>query len=132
MRRENRIGLVLLAGALALGLLAPTVACAAAGTSDGRKAELKKLHVLVVLDTNSSLEPELRIDQGHLETLFQDNVPRERLALKVFTGKQVTREAILAHYRSLKVSPNDALLFFYGGHGGRTPAGKPFFYLSNH
>ena len=94
--------------------------------------ELKKLHVLVVLDTNSNLADGLNIDRGHLEQLFsEDRVPRNRITVKVMTGKEVTRENILAYYRDRKVGPDEGLFFFYGGHGGRTPDSKLFFALES-
>jgi hypothetical protein len=41
----------------------------------------------------------------------------------------VTREGILAHFRTLKVAPDEGLLIYYGGHGGRTPGGELFLAL---
>jgi hypothetical protein len=83
--------------------------------------ELKKLRVLVVLDTVSNLERQLRVDEGRLVGLLADNVPPERLDVKVLKDRKATRAEVLKYYRTLKTGPDEALFFFYGGHGAIDP-----------
>src|SRR4051794_30819350 len=68
----------LLAGLLCLGLSSFLPAAPLPGPP-----ELKKLHVLVVFDTSSNLDPSLRIDYGNLEGLLKDKIPPERMTLKI-------------------------------------------------
>lgn len=109
------------AACVCLLLLAGAVApVEAAGPAKG------KLHALVVFDTECSLKNELKYDiRNFSETL--KCVPKNQLNATVLTGSQVTRAKVLAYFRNLEVGPNDAVLFFYGGHGARTQAGELYF-----
>jgi hypothetical protein len=84
--------------------------------------EVKKLHVLVVLDTEDELlTASLAIDKKRIRHFLKTNIPEERYALTVIEGKDVTPERIVAYYRDLKVEADDGLLCFYGGHGATDP-----------
>jgi hypothetical protein len=96
------------------------LAVAAAGPA--RAADpARKLHVLLAIDTASNLRDSVLIDQRRMERLFRCNVPADRLSISTLTGPNLTTAGVLAHYRGLKVGPDDALLFFYAGHGAMDP-----------
>jgi hypothetical protein len=118
----------------------PSLVLRARGSADappkprpGSTAELKKLHVILVFDTGAAdLALGLRVDQTRVRNLLVQNIPGSRLDMDkshLFEGKQVTREEILKAVRKLEVGPEDGILFYYGGHGGRTPDGKHFLAL---
>jgi hypothetical protein len=81
-------------------------------------AELRKLHVLVVLDTAGELRKQLEVDEIRLTRCLRERIPRDRYELKLLKGKEVTRERILKACRELKAGPDDGVLFYYAGAGG--------------
>jgi hypothetical protein len=110
--------LTLIALCSSLGPFARSVQAAVQAAGQPRPAELKKLHILVILDTQSNLADGLRIDEKRLDALLFDTIPLERRGkLDFFTGKDVTREKILSWVKSLRVTPDEGILVFYGGHG---------------
>lgn len=90
-------------------------------------SELKKLHVLLAIDTNSALADSVDADRRNLETLLRKHIPRDRMDVVVLQGEQLTRDAILQHYKNLKYGPDDAVLFFYAGHGKIDEMKRPYF-----
>jgi hypothetical protein len=83
--------------------------------------ELRKVHALLVVDTLSDLGESVKIDGERVDHLLSNNLPRDRVEIRVLTGKDVKADAILAYYRDLKVGPDDALFFYYAGHGATDP-----------
>lgn len=88
--------------------------------------ELKKLHALLVVDTNAGLGESVEIDGHRIEMLLKNNIPAKRLELKILKGKDVTADKILKYYQSLRVDRSDGLFFYYAGHGATDP-GKGHF-----
>jgi hypothetical protein len=107
------IGGMLLAGAM----LASAVPLARAADPE----QLKKLYVVLVFDTDDEdLAPSLEKDEDRIKTLLRVTIPSSRYEIaRTLKGKQVSAARIVAAVKSLrgKVTPDDALLFFYGGHG---------------
>jgi hypothetical protein len=100
--------------ALALSALVP----AARATEDpARPNELKRVRALLVIDTESNLVDSVKHDRENMRILLQEHIPAERCKVDVLEGKKVTRQDILRYYRDLKTGPDEALLFFYAGHG---------------
>jgi Caspase domain len=85
--------------------------------SKGSVSELKKLRVLLVIDSGSNLSNSVARDRANLEKTLRNAIPRDHLDIKVIDGKGVTRDAILETIRGLKTGPTEALLFYYAGHG---------------
>ncbi len=79
--------------------------------------ELRKLHVLVVADTAGDLRESVSADRSRVHSLFDRNIPDQRLAISHLDGKQVTRAAVLAHVRKLKPGREDGVVFYFAGHG---------------
>jgi hypothetical protein len=90
------------------GLLAAAPCLAAA------PPELKKLRVLLVL-SGAEMKNSVDIDEWRLNVLLRSNIPRDRLEITTLKGDKATREAVLAHYRTLKTNAGEALLFYSSG-----------------
>jgi hypothetical protein len=110
--------------ALVLAVLASVTAPSGAAPTE----ELTKLKVLIALDTNSNLKPQLEVDEGRFRQTLEMNIPAARMEITTFKANKVTRDAILGHYKNLAVTPKDALLFFYGGHGATDPKTKRLYF----
>ena len=96
-----------------------------------------KVFVLIVCDTEAeNIESAVEVDckrlKGLLLTAFEDKEIGE-LHLTVLKGKKATWANIRDYYlKELKgkVTPDDALFFYYSGHGGISSYGNQAFYLS--
>lgn len=100
---------------LAAGLLASPLAAQ-------EVSEAKRVRVLIAVDTHDKMGLAWGIDGANMRdtlsaTLKKQNLG-DRLTIEMFTGKQVTPENIIAYYQGLQADPEDALLFYYSGHGG--------------
>jgi hypothetical protein len=102
-----------------------------AGRLQAAPPELKRIHVLVALDTTSDLKDELVIDRHRLVRLLHHGIPADRLDLKFLTGAKLTPASVLAHYQHLRISPDEGLVFFYGGHGAMDPKKGHYLQLQN-
>jgi hypothetical protein len=122
----GRTSAALIAGIwLGLSLAAGTV------THAGPAPELRKVHALLVVDTLSDLGESVKIDGQRIDRLLSGNLPRDRVEIRILTGKDVNADAILAYYRDLKVGRDDALFFYYAGHGATDPQGGHFLALQD-
>lgn len=95
--------------------------------------ELKKLHVLLVFDTNDpkkKFNDSLRRDLRNLESLLKRAVPEGRFTKRVLQGSDVNKRTILGYFDKLTVGPEEGLLFYYCGHGGiDKKTRKPYFQI---
>lgn len=94
---------------VALGSAAPAFA-----------ADAPKLHALLVCDTtDENLRKAAGKDRDHMRGILKDNIPDKQLAITVIegAGAKIRPAAVLDYYKALHVGPNDALLFYYTGHG---------------
>jgi hypothetical protein len=99
-------------------LLLVSLALLAAPGSTPAQGELKKLHVLLVLDTSDrTLGDIVKRDGDIIERLLRENIPPARLTIDVLKGEQATKENIQNHYARLGKVTEDALLFYFSGHG---------------
>jgi hypothetical protein len=94
-------------------------------------SELTKVHVLLVFDTTSDLKDQLVRDQKRVGRLLRNNLPPKLVEVKTLIGREATREKILAYYRSVPVSADEGLVFFYGGHGAMDPKKGHYLQLQN-
>ncbi|MGL4553021.1 MAG: caspase family protein [Gemmataceae bacterium] len=82
---------------------------------------LKKLYVVMVFDTDDEdLAPSLEKDESRLKSLLKMTILPGRYEIaKTLKKNQVSAAKIVDAIRSLKgkVKADDAVLFFYGGHG---------------
>jgi len=103
-------------------LLAGCVLASASSVSRAAEPQLlKKLYVVMVFDTNDEdLAASLKVDKGRLKAMLKAAIPSSRYEIVAeLEGAKVTAKGILDTVKSLKgkVSANDAVLFYYGGHG---------------
>jgi hypothetical protein len=118
--------LPLLLTALALGQSAPLPLVPPAKFVAPIKAvkakEATRLRILVVVDTDDRLGVTWGRDGDNVKAVLESALKKQHLddrhTLEVFTGKQVTPERIIAHYRDRAPGPGEALVFYYSGHGG--------------
>lgn len=114
---------------LALSLMLAVSGCASVASA--QPVELRKLHVLMVLDTSArELATSLQIDEKRVLRLWSETIPESRRSVTVLKGDQATRKDVLAYYDRLTLAPDEGLVFYYGGHGARDEkTNKPFFDL---
>src|SRR5712692_4115135 len=93
--------------------------------------ELARLRVLLVVDTNSTLKDSVESDRERLRHMLVEAIPPSRRSITVLDGDKVTKANILGSIRSLKTGPDEALLFYYCGHGAMDPQKGRYFALQN-
>jgi hypothetical protein len=93
--------------------------------------ELRKVHALLVVDTRSGLGESVKVDGERIDRLLSNNLPKDRAEIRILTGKDVNADAILTYYRDLKVGRDDALFFYYAGHGATDPEKGHFLALQD-
>ena len=96
---------------VSLALIIPAAAASA------EPPELKKLHVLMVIDTNTNLKESITVDKERMELFLRHTIPPDRYDLKMLTGDEVTDKAVLDYYQKLQTNASEGLLFYYAGHG---------------
>jgi len=107
-------------GWIALGLLVTLGWCGGAAAQTP-PPELRKVHALLVIDTLSDLGESVKVDGERIDHLLSNMLPKDRAEILVLTGKDVNANAILSYFRGLKAGPDDALFFYYAGHGATDP-----------
>ncbi len=75
------------------------------------------LYALLVCDTASNLTAAVRLDQKRMTELFERQMPEDRCSVVVLKGADVTPQRVRKYYDELKPGPNDALVFYFTGHG---------------
>lgn len=86
--------------------------------------EASRVRILLVIHTNGEVEGKecgFAVDGQSVREVIETNLKKQRLenryTLDVLTGDDVTAAKVLGYYRTLKTSPDEALVFFYSGHG---------------
>ncbi len=93
-----------------------------AGAQEAKTKEVKHLKVLLVLDTSDPvLAKGVHRDGRNFTSFLSNNIPKDRYDLVTLAGESITADQVLAHYKQLKVEPDDGLLFYYSGHGSIRP-----------
>ncbi len=88
--------------------------------------EFRKVYALLVVDTMGELGESPKIDGERIDRLLSGGLPPDRVEIRLITGKDVNAAGILNYCRSVKAGPNDALFFYYAGHGGTDPSKGQF------
>ncbi|MDG3006875.1 PDZ domain-containing protein [Paludisphaera mucosa] len=87
------------------------------GTASARADGRRVIQAILVVDDNSQLAG-LDLDLEHVNAALSLGLGADdQLVGKVFRGREVTPRNLLLYIASLKVDPNDTLLFYYTGHG---------------
>lgn len=92
------------------------------------------LHVVIACDTRADdVGADMKVNASSLEDVVRANVTADALnVVKVADGpgERLDRDAVLAAIAALPVAPDDAVFFFYSGHGAFNPAtdafGRPY------
>ena len=92
---------------------------------------MRKVYALLVIDTLSGLGESVKIDGERIDHLLSDRLPKDRAEIVVLTGKDVNANAILSYFHGLKVGRDDALFFYYAGHGATDPQKGHFLALQD-
>jgi len=108
------------------GFLLPTLLggllIGSATAQEPKSKEVKQLKVLLVLDTSDPvLAKGIQRDSRNFTSFLASNIPKDRYQLTTITGESITADQVLSQIKSLKVEPDDGLLFYYSGHGSIRP-----------
>jgi hypothetical protein len=116
-------------GVLHLFAVGIVAGLASGGPAPAQAPDLKKLHILMVFDTNArDLAKSLSKDKRRMLLMWNETVPQRLREIKVLEGDKANRQEVLAYYQNLQVAPNEGLVFYYAGHGARDKeTSKPFF-----
>ncbi len=80
--------------------------------------ESTRLHVVLIGDTeDESIGESVSQDLKKLHGTLNFGIPECRLTVSLLSGKNATRENVLAHLRQLDVQPDTSLFVYYSGHG---------------
>jgi hypothetical protein len=90
------------------------------------QADLTKLRVLAVIDTDSNLKKSVQKDQATIITTLCRGIPSGMFDLTVLAGEDATPDKIVDHYRKLRTNKSEALLFYFAGHGATDPQNGHF------
>jgi len=82
------------------------------------REELTRVRALIVVDTNSNVRVCEEQNLRNLYAALTAGIPRNRLEITVLSGEHATPQNVLRYYQNLQTGPNEAVLFYYGGHGG--------------
>jgi hypothetical protein len=117
--------------AVSWGLFGPATAFAR------EAAEATRVRILVVVDDDGPGAEENGFAGDHraikqlIQTTFRDLRLEGRYTLDVLAGKDAQAAKVLAYYRDLKSTPDEALLCYYSGHGGADPVNGHFLDLDD-
>jgi hypothetical protein len=101
-----------------VGLVALALFWIGAATTRAAARELKTLHALIVLDSNDEkVGASAARDGESMVELLTRGIPRDRLRLTVLHANNATPENVRNYYRRRNAGPEDALLFYFAGHG---------------
>jgi hypothetical protein len=106
---------------LGAAVLVAVAALAYPGAASAQGRDLKKLHVLLIIDTNADgIGDSVRVDQRTVQGLLE-LLPKNKVATTVLQGNEVNRKRVLDYYARLQAGSDDALFCYYSGHGGTDP-----------
>jgi hypothetical protein len=100
------------------GLAALLAVVLAAGAGAAPPPELRRLRVLLVIDSDDSrIGKSVVIDRARITAALRLGIPAGKLDLTVLSGKKATPAAVRSYYSKLSSGPDEALLFYFCGHG---------------
>ncbi|MFO0928118.1 MAG: caspase family protein [Gemmataceae bacterium] len=112
-----------------LNLLALLLTLAVPFTPAANAAELKRLHILMVFDSQTpELARGLKIDELRMRKLWQETIPNGRYQLTVLSGRAVKRANILGHFKALQVAADEGVVCYYAGHGATEPTSRRHYF----
>ncbi|MGB7347272.1 MAG: caspase family protein [Pirellulaceae bacterium] len=81
-------------------------------------ADAKRLHAVLIADTNSDLSVSVTRDINQLRECLEIGLPDDTIRFHIMTGDEVTSAKVLHKIRTLPVPKGDPVLVFFAGHGG--------------
>lgn len=76
------------------------------------------LHYLLIADSNDrSIGPAVRMDVGLMEEMIASRIPKKYRNGRALVGNDCSPTEIRRFFRDVMIGPNDALMFYYSGHG---------------
>ncbi len=108
--------------ALVLVLAVSQAAPAADGPSKPSKpGEAARVRFLIVADSAAKQGAACALDGANLKAVLEAGLGRQKLSgrytIDVIAGRDVTPRRVLQYYQDLKLKANEALVFYYSGHG---------------
>ena len=102
----------------------PFLALALALTASARPAaaqqpqpDLKKIRVLLVLDTNTNLKNSVLMNRDLVLEVFKKGMPASLYEITELKGDDVTPAKVIDYYNNIQTSRDECLFFYYNGHG---------------
>ena len=101
------------------------------GMAEAPRLHAQRIHVLVVSDASDwahwgVLQPNIQVDVAEVSAMFHNNIPKEQLdyVSLAFDGDEGgAPSTILKAIQEFQVGPDDAVVFYYTGHGGADDRG---------
>jgi hypothetical protein len=108
-----------LLAALAVAILIrPAIATA---DKSGQADEAVRVRFLIVADTDAREGAACGLDASNLKAVLEAGLKKQKLdaryTIDTLSGRDVAPNRVLKYYEGLKVGANDALVFYYSGHG---------------
>jgi hypothetical protein len=76
------------------------------------------LHYLLIADSNDrAIGPAVRMDVGLMEEMIASRIPKKYRNGRALVGNDCSPQEIRRFFREVMIGPNDALMFYYSGHG---------------
>lgn len=105
----------------ALGMLFLVAHASSAQDKPAKVDEAVRLRVLIVADTDAKEGAACGLDASNLKAVLEAGLKKQKLegryTIDTVTGRDVSPAHVLKYYKDLKVGTNDALVFYYSGHG---------------
>ena len=87
----------------------------------------RKLHVVIAADENdASIGKYCQTDRTNIESLFLSNVDPASLRTHVVPASSLTQTGLPQFIQGLSVGPEDAVVFYYSGHGNYARDGQHY------
>ncbi len=90
------------------------------------KGEASKVRVLLVLDTDDQMGQTWGLDGDNVRLLIEHMVKKQglegRVTIDHFTGAKCSPREVLDYYAKLDTNEDEALFFYFSGHGGYSKA----------
>jgi hypothetical protein len=94
---------------------------AAAGDKTARPEEATRVRFLIVADSDAKEGAACAMDGHNLKAVLEAGLGRQKLdgrfTIDMITGREVSPGKVLKYYQDLKVGADEALVFYYSGHG---------------
>jgi hypothetical protein len=96
--------------------------------SDEVSAQTGRLHLIIAIDSTSpDIADDMRSNLYLCNSSIREHVPRERLTTTIISDGTLSQQNVLVKIQELDVLPDDAVAFYYSGHGFYEAGGRGTF-----